>query len=136
MHSHQKRQRVVLIALGLCAVASCEQWTPFETTSPPLFEDIYVVALAWPDTIRPGETGTAQIELRTLDDRPLLPTTVSWTSDDVRVAELYPTRVPEAKRVFAAGLGRTMIIVRASYRPRGGNTPLVADLQREVVVVP
>jgi hypothetical protein len=98
---------------------------------------MFVEPVGWPDTLIVGQRSTAEVELLLADSTPFPPDYVFWDVDSTSIAELYPTRVPESKRVRAVGPGRAVIRVRVYvYKPHGGENFYRADLIREVVVRP
>jgi hypothetical protein len=98
---------------------------------------MFVEAVRWPDTLLVGERGTAEIELLLADSTPLIPDYVYWAVDSVQVAELYPTRAQEAKRVRAVRPGRALVGARVYvYRPHDGERFYWVDFKREVFVLP
>lgn len=103
------------------------------------FQGMYLEVTAWPDTLAPGTLGTAEVELRLADSTPFLADRVYWEVDSIQVAELYPSRIPESKRIRGVAPGRAVVRVRASVHrwddePHNGDDLYEAELERSVVI--
>lgn len=121
--------------------AGC-RFTPLgypDTVSREKLEGLFLHATVWPDTLEAGALATAEVELLLPDSTPFLADRVNWEVENVGVVELYPTRVPESKRIRGVTPGLSVVRVRATVHridgePHNGNDVYEAELERPVFV--
>lgn len=140
---HRSRvRRCCLAGAWLTLAAACGRVFPLENSrevSREALEGMFLDVASWPDTLEPGMLATAEVQLLLADSTPIFADNLSWAVDSIHLAELYPTRIQESKRIRGIAPGRAVVRVRASVLrydgiPHNGSDLYETEMTRAVII--